>query len=77
MKRQIFTFLFILFVDNALAYEITGRVVGVADGDTLTILDATNTQHKIRLADIDAPESGQPYGNRAKQRCGRWSPENR
>lgn len=68
MKRQIFTFLFILFVDNALAYEITGRVVGVADGDTLTILDATNTQHKIRLADIDAPESGQPYGNRAKQR---------
>ena len=68
MEKKIFTFLFMLFVGNALAYEITGKVVGVADGDTLTILDATNAQHKIRLADIDAPESGQPYGNRAKQR---------
>lgn len=68
MKKWIITIASIIFVGNALAYEITGRVVGVADGDTLTILDATNTQHKIRLADIDAPESGQPYGNRAKQR---------
>ena len=67
--KKLFTALFwALFVSNALAYEITGKVVGVADGDTLTILDATNVQHKIRLADIDAPESGQPYGNRAKQR---------
>lgn len=31
-------------------YEITGKVVKIADGDTLTILDASNEQHKIRLA---------------------------
>ena len=35
---------------------INGRVVGISDGDTLTILDASNTQFKIRLAAIDAPE---------------------
>lgn len=44
------------------AGNLTGRVVGVSDGDTLTLLDATNTQHKIRLSGIDSPEKGQPFG---------------
>lgn len=47
--------------------EITGRVVSVSDGDTITVLDATKTQHKIRLNAIDAPESHQAYGQRSKQ----------
>jgi endonuclease YncB( thermonuclease family) len=42
--------------------DITGEVVRVADGDTITVLDSTNTQHKIRLTGIDAPERGQPFG---------------
>jgi endonuclease YncB( thermonuclease family) len=46
---------------------ITGKVVGVSDGDTITILDSGNRQHKIRLEGIDAPESNQGYGSRAKQ----------
>lgn len=49
------------------AIALEGRVVGVSDGDTITLLDAGNKQHKIRLAGIDAPESGQAFGNRAKQ----------
>ncbi|CAM3042978.1 thermonuclease family protein [Dichelobacter nodosus] len=49
-------------------YEIKGLVIGIYDGDTIKILDSNNIQYKIRLADIDAPESGQPFGNRAKQR---------
>jgi endonuclease YncB( thermonuclease family) len=46
---------------------LTGLVVGVTDGDTLTLFDVSKQQHNIRLAGIDAPESGQPFGNRAKQ----------
>ncbi|MDP3211912.1 thermonuclease family protein [Methylotenera sp.] len=52
----------------AYAETITGRVVGVSDGDTLTILDQSNTQFKIRLAAIDAPEKAQPFGQRGKQK---------
>jgi endonuclease YncB( thermonuclease family) len=47
---------------------INGLVVGISDGDTLTILDASNTQFRIRLAAIDAPEKAQPFGQRAKQK---------
>lgn len=48
--------------------SISGRVVGVADGDTLTVLDDANQQHKVRLAGIDAPEKAQPFGQVGKQR---------
>lgn len=47
--------------------EYNGRVVGITDGDTLTLLVEGNRQVKIRLGEIDTPESGQPYGKRAKQ----------
>ena len=46
---------------------IIGKVVGVSDGDTITVLDEQKRQHKIRLEGIDAPESNQDYGSRAKQ----------
>ncbi len=52
---------------TANAETITGRVVGVADGDTITVLDADKVQHKIRLSGIDAPEKKQPFGNRSKE----------
>ncbi|MEP4485200.1 MAG: thermonuclease family protein [Halioglobus sp.] len=43
-------------------FALNGRVVRIADGDTLSLLDANNDQHKIRLFGIDAPERDQPYG---------------
>lgn len=46
---------------------IKGRVVAIADGDTLTVLDGQNQQHKIRLNGIDAPESGQDFGQASKR----------
>lgn len=51
----------------AQAQEIQGKVVAISDGDTLTLLDTNKKQLKIRLAEIDTPESKQPYGKRAKQ----------
>ena len=51
----------------ALGETIQGRVVGIADGDTATVLDSSKTQHKIRLAGIDAPERRMPFGQRAKE----------
>lgn len=44
-----------------------GKVVAITDGDTLTLLADGNQQIKVRLAEIDTPESAQPYGSRAKQ----------
>ena len=52
---------------SALAARLTGRVVRVADGDTLTLLDGARVEHRIRLYGIDAPEQHQPFGARAKQ----------
>ncbi len=43
------------------------RVVGVTDGDSITCLTPEKQQVKIRMNAIDAPERGQPFGNRAKQ----------
>ena len=50
-------------VFQAQADTLLGKVIRVADGDTITVLDDTYTQHKIRLAGIDAPEKRQAFGN--------------
>jgi endonuclease YncB( thermonuclease family) len=45
-----------------------GKVVGVKDGDTIVILTHSKQQIKIRLAEIDAPEQSQAFGQRSKQK---------
>ncbi|WP_101690765.1 thermonuclease family protein [Dysgonomonas massiliensis] len=44
---------------------LKGKIVRVSDGDTIVLLDSTNTQHRIRLDGIDCPEKGQPFGRKA------------
>ena len=53
------------------SWIVEGRVVGVSDGDTVTILDRTKAQHKIRLSGIDAPEKRQAFGNASKESLSR------
>ncbi len=48
------------------AETLNGRIVGIVDGDTVDLL-VERTQHRIRLDQIDTPERGQPWGNRARQ----------
>ncbi len=62
MKSLAALLLLAVCVCDAFAASILGRVVGVADGDTVTVLTAEHRQYKIRLSGIDAPEKMQPFG---------------
>lgn len=53
--------------DRAAPVRFSARVVGITDGDSLMVLDEQNQQHRIRLAEVDAPERGQPWGDRSRQ----------
>ena len=59
----------LLFLSPALpADTLTGKVVRVLDGDTVEVLDIEANAHRIRLAGIDAPETGQAFGTKANRR---------
>lgn len=59
-------FLFFVITLSIFTQTFTGKVVGVSDGDTVTVLE-NKTQYKIRLNGIDAPESKQDFGSKSKQ----------
>jgi len=46
---------------------LTGTVVKVVDGDTVTLSDANKNQHRIRIEAIDAPEKAQAFGQHSKR----------
>lgn len=57
----------ILFVSLAFAEDsLHGKVVGIADGDTIT-LRSNDSTYRIRLHGIDAPEKQQPFGTASKK----------
>lgn len=65
MKAKIV--LLLLLLPFIVFSQITAKVVGVKDGDTVVVLDSNNVQTTLRLAEVDCPESGQPFGKNAKQ----------
>ena len=65
--NRLFLPLLLLFTLSAQAETLEGKVIKIADGDTLTLLTPSNQQVKIRLAGVDTPERKQPFGNKAKQ----------
>ncbi|WP_298829417.1 thermonuclease family protein [uncultured Piscinibacter sp.] len=64
---RIFGLALLLAAGPCIADMLEGRVVAIQDGDTLTVLDSSKTQRRVRLAGIDAPEKGQPWGNHSKE----------
>ncbi|MFN3593307.1 MAG: thermonuclease family protein [Thiobacillaceae bacterium] len=56
----------VLLAMVAQAQTLEGHVVCVSDGDSLTLVDAEQQAHDLRLAGIDAPERGQPFGTAAR-----------
>ncbi len=66
MRKSILALL-LLFAILLSAYTLKGKITRVSAGDTVILLDSDNTQHTIRLHGIDAPETGQPYGNKSKE----------
>ncbi len=71
IRPVLWLYLFLAILAGPLvAAEYVGKVVAISDGDTLTLLvpdGARFKQVKVRLGEIDTPESRQPYGNRARQ----------
>lgn len=66
MRKSILVLLFLLPILLS-AQTLKGKIIRISDGDTAILLESDNTQHKIRLHGIDAPEKGQPYGNKSKE----------
>ena len=60
--------LVLMLIQVAVAESFTGKVVGVTDGDTVSVM-RDGVAAKVRLHGVDAPESSQPFGARAKQTC--------
>ncbi len=59
--------LILLFVSTSVSAEaITGFVTAITDGDTIKLLDTNQTEHKIRIGGIDAPEKVQPFGSKSQ-----------
>src|SRR5262249_54022712 len=66
MRRLLAVILLVIAVPACRA-DYSARVNGIGDGDTITVLTTEKTQHRFRLRGIDAPETGQEFGSRAKQ----------
>ena len=69
MQRLLFTVLLCVgLLSPAAAEHLTGRIIHIADGDTVTLLTEQNQSVRIRLSGIDAPEKRQPFGTRAREK---------
>mgnify|MGYP006354815743 CR=1 FL=1 len=58
----------LLISNNLLSLELKGKIIHISDGDTVHLLTDKKEKIKIRLNDIDAPESKQAFGNKSSER---------
>lgn len=59
--------LLMLLLPITVCSQTKAKVIEVSDGDTVTVLLKNNKKLKLRLAEVDCPEKGQPFGKNAKQ----------
>ncbi|QIH34545.1 thermonuclease family protein [Sphingobacterium sp. DR205] len=57
----------IFFLSEVVCAQTKARIIGIKDGDTVTALLEGDIQKTLRLAEVDCPESGQPFGKNAKE----------
>ena len=67
MKTVLFVAALAMLSAAVSSATVEGEVVAITDGDTIKLLTPAKQQIKVRLADIDTPERGQPYGRKARQ----------
>lgn len=71
MNRLFASLVLLLLLSSGLSAadlrQVTGKVVGVHDGDTVTVLHGKGKKLKVRLEGIDAPETNQPFGDASRQ----------
>lgn len=60
-------FLYLLLLPISIIAQNSAQVIGIKDGDTILVLLSDKSQKTLRLAEVDCPESGQPFGKNAKQ----------
>ena len=65
--KKLICILLLLLSPLSFAEELTGKVIKVSDGDTITVLDSNNQKYKVRLQGIDAPETQQAFGETSRQ----------
>jgi endonuclease YncB( thermonuclease family) len=65
-QRSLIALIVVTLLSAPALADIHGRVVSVTDGDTVRILSADKTEHRVRLTGIDAPERGQPFGTASR-----------
>ena len=69
LSRRIFLSLYLVTLVTSVAFaaDYQAKVIHIADGDTITVLNDQHEEIKIRLNGIDCPEKAQAYGNKATQ----------
>jgi endonuclease YncB( thermonuclease family) len=71
--RSLLALILLSIASSACGADFSARVVGISDGDTITVL-RDRTGVRVRLHGIDAPETGQDFGSRAKQAAAKKRP---
>lgn len=66
LKRWNIIFLVLLLPLQYAIADIHGEIIRIIDGDTVDVL-VNKTPVRVRLVDIDAPESKQPFGQKSRQ----------